>query len=163
MQHFPFPASREKATPQWTPKVDETKGCMTLGHSNWTIWSPRNLFLQTEFPLYYKAICSISLFLHAGERDTPHWTQKWMTLRGVWPWGIQIGPYGVQKTYFCKVNFHFINRPHAAFPFSCIQRKGHPSVETKSDDTKGCRTLGHSIWNNLSPQNIFLQSEFPLY
>ena len=32
-------------------KVNESKRCMTLGHSNWTIWSPRNPFLLNEFPL----------------------------------------------------------------------------------------------------------------
>ena len=44
MQHFPFPASREKGTLQWTPKVDDTKGCMTQGHPNWIIGSPQNQF-----------------------------------------------------------------------------------------------------------------------
>ena len=43
MQHFPFPACRGKGTPQWTPKVSDTKGCMTLGHSSWSIWSLQNL------------------------------------------------------------------------------------------------------------------------
>ena len=38
---------------------------MTLGHSNWTICSPQNLFLQKEFPLYSDAKCTVSLFLHA--------------------------------------------------------------------------------------------------
>ena len=52
MQNFPFPAYSEMGTPHCTPKVDESKGYMTLGHSNWTICSPGNLFLQNEFPLY---------------------------------------------------------------------------------------------------------------
>ena len=52
MQNFPFPAYCEMDTPQCTPKVNSTKGYMTLGHSNWTICSPQNLFLQNEFPLY---------------------------------------------------------------------------------------------------------------
>ena len=52
MQHFPFPAYSEMDTPLYTPKVNKTKGYMTLGHSNWIIWSPRNPFLQNEFPLY---------------------------------------------------------------------------------------------------------------
>ena len=32
--------------------------------------------------------------------------------------------FGVYKTHFFERNFHLINNPHAAFPFSCIQRKG---------------------------------------
>ena len=40
MQHFPFPTCREKGTPtQLVPKVNDTKECMTLGQSNWTIYS----------------------------------------------------------------------------------------------------------------------------
>ena len=63
--------------------------------------------------------------------------QKWMTARGVWPWGIQIGPFAVYETYFCKMNFHFIHKSHAAFPFSCMQRKGQPTVDLKSDWHQG--------------------------
>ena len=70
MQHFPFPACREKGTLKATSKVNDTKECMTLGHSNRIICSPQNLFLQYEFPLYSQARCSISLFLH---------TVKWIT------------------------------------------------------------------------------------
>ena len=40
MQHFPLPAPREKGTTKCTSKVNETKGYMTLGHSNWTICIP---------------------------------------------------------------------------------------------------------------------------
>ena len=46
IQHFPFPAYSEMDTPQCTPKVNSTKGWMTLGHSNWIICSPHNLFMQ---------------------------------------------------------------------------------------------------------------------
>ena len=34
MQHFPFPACKEKDTLLLTPKVNDTKGYITLGHSN---------------------------------------------------------------------------------------------------------------------------------
>ena len=34
MQHFPFPASSKKGSAELNPKVDDTKVCMTLGHSN---------------------------------------------------------------------------------------------------------------------------------
>ena len=54
--------------------------------------------------------------------------RKWIAPRGGWPWGIQIGSFAVHETYFCKMDFHFMNKLHAAFSFSCIQRKWHPSV-----------------------------------
>ena len=63
--------------------------------------------------------------------------QKWMTPRGVWPWGIQIGSFAVHETYFCKMDVHFINRPDAALPFSCIKRKGHSTVDPKSEWHQG--------------------------
>ena len=36
-----------EAIRKWTTKVNDTKWCMW--HSNWTIWSPRKLFLQNIF------------------------------------------------------------------------------------------------------------------
>ena len=45
----PFPACRVKGTPQLTPKVNDKKGCMTLGHSNLTNCSPQNLFFKNRF------------------------------------------------------------------------------------------------------------------
>ena len=65
-----------------------------------------------------------------------------MTARGVRPWGIQIGPFAVHKTYFCKMNFHFINKPHAAFPFSSMQRKRHPTVDPESEGHPGVHDPG---------------------
>ena len=135
---FPFSWIQWKGTPQWTPKVSDTKGCMTLGHSNWTICSPRNLFLQNGFPLSCQATCSISLSLHVVKWAILNASQKWMTPvpRGEWPRGIQIGPFAVHKTYFCKMDFHFF-RSHAAFPFSCIQRNGAPTVDPKIEWHEG--------------------------
>ena len=76
MQHFPFPAYSGKGTPQLTLKVGDTRGCMTLGHSNWTTYTPQNLFLQNAFKLYQQATCSISLFLHTAKRATYSGPQK---------------------------------------------------------------------------------------
>ena len=86
--------------------------------------------------------------------------QKWMRPRGLWPWGIQIGAFGVHETYFSNMNFHFFNRPHAAFPFSCTQWKGSPQLTSKVNETKGCMTMGHSNWTICSPWTQFLQYEF---
>ena len=44
--------------------------------------------------------------------------------RGAWPWGIQVGPYGVNKTYFCEINFHnFITSHMQHFPFPACREK----------------------------------------
>ena len=155
MQHSPFPACTEREALNWTPKVNETKGHMTLGHSSWTLWSPLDLFLDGEFPLHWQATWSMSLFQHAEK--------KWMKRRGIWPWFIQVGPFRVHKIYFWIVNFHFIIKPHAAFPFSCMQRKGSLNWTPKVNETKGHMTLGHSSWTIWSPLDLFLDSEFPLY
>ena len=56
--------------------------------------------------------------------------QKWMRPRGVWPWGIQIGPFAVNKTYFCKVDFHFINNHMQEFPFPACTLT-HPCTKKK--------------------------------
>ena len=45
--------------------------------------------------------------------------------------------------FFCMqwneqpMDFHLIKKPHAAFHFSCMQRKGQPIVETKSEWHQG--------------------------
>ena len=74
-----------------------------------------------------------SLSQHA-EKGTPQYRpQMRMTPRDEWPWCIQIGPFRVYKTYFWKVNFHFFTRPHAAFPFSSIHKKGIPNIDPKRE------------------------------
>ena len=49
------------------------------------------------------------------------------------------------------MDFHFINRPHAAFPFSCIQRKGLPSVDPKSERLKDVYDPGVFKLHHLKP------------
>ena len=49
MQHFPFPACRERGALQWAPKVNDTKGCMTPGHSNCG-----NTFDQPLLPIQHR-------------------------------------------------------------------------------------------------------------
>ena len=43
-----FAACREKGSLKHTPKVNGTKGCMTLEHSNWTICNSWKQFLQSQ-------------------------------------------------------------------------------------------------------------------
>ena len=49
---------------------------------------------------------------------------KFKIPRGVCHLGIQIGPFGVHKTHFCNWDFHFINKPHAAFLFLHAEWRG---------------------------------------
>ena len=60
-----------------------------------------------------------------------------MTPMGVWPWGIQVGPFGVHKTYFCKVEFYFIHVSDAAFSFSCMHWKCQWRMNIVGDDWIG--------------------------
>ena len=69
-------------------------------------------------------------------------TQKWLTARGIWPWCIQVKPYAVHQTSLHKIYCHFLNKSHVAFPFSCMQRKGHPTVDPKRGWQKGVYDLG---------------------
>ena len=69
---------------------------------------------------------------------TPHNVpEKWMTTMGIWPWGTRIGPIAFHETYFFTMNFHFINRPHEALPFSCIQWDEDPTMYPKSEWHQG--------------------------
>ena len=73
--------------------------------------------VQLEFPRVirpllintFEVLSFMSFSLHAGKGPIAH--QKWMTLKGVWPWGIQIGPFTVHNTYFYQMEFHLINKP----------------------------------------------------
>ena len=83
MQHFPFPASREKGTLQWNAKVYDTKRCMTPGAFKLDHLQATKPFLQNEFPLNQQAKCSISLLLHPEKRAPYNELQKCMITRGV--------------------------------------------------------------------------------
>ena len=76
MQHFPFPACREREAPHWTPNVNGTNGSRTLRHSSWMILTPRNLF-STFFPSHMQHF----LFLHPKKR-APH--RLTVDLKCVW-------------------------------------------------------------------------------
>ena len=83
-----------------------------------------------------------------------------MIPRGVWPWGIQVGPYAVHETYFCKMNLHFINRPHAAFPISCIQWNGQPTCTQKWMAPRGVWPWGIQIWSLAVHETHFCKMDF---
>ena len=47
------------------------------------------------------------------------------------------------ETYFCTPYFHYIKKSHAAFPFSCMHRKGHP--EPESPRAHGLNWVGRGV------------------
>ena len=75
-------------------------------------------------------------------KGTLQWTPKVDDTKG----GIRNGPFAVHENYFCKMNFHFINWPHAAFPFPAYSEMDTPQCTPKVNGTKGHMTLGHSSW-----------------
>ena len=80
--------------------------CMTLGHLNWTIWSPQNLFLQNIFSFYSCVRCSISLFLHVGKRSGARWTDSeasLIILQGRAYWYNAVPAFQRVRTYQYKV------------------------------------------------------------
>ena len=107
--------------------MNDTKGCITLGQSNWVIWSLRNPYLYKLFPLYYQASCNISRFPHGEKRASVlHWTSKVNDTEACTydpDVGHLNGPFKVHKTNFYPNFLHFFQKPHAAFLFSCMQRK----------------------------------------
>ena len=72
--------------------------------------------------------------LFPEKRALQNWHHKWLRPRGVWPRGIQIGPYSVHKTYFRKINLQFFKRPHAAFPFYGMQRNHRSRPKRRRDE-----------------------------
>ena len=136
---------------------------MTLVHSNWTLCSPWNLFLQEEFPLLYQATCSIPFPRMQRERALHNGSQNWMRARALWTCFIQVGPGKVHKTYFWKIYSHFIRSHMQHFPFPACREKGIPQCTPKLIDFKGCMTLGNSIWTMWGLPNFFLDNIFPFY
>ena len=157
------------------PKFEYTKVCMTLGHSNWTNYNPRNLFLKSKFTLEVKytaslvtsrtrrgrgraravtapAVHSITVKMVAAMHNCMSYDSKRcmsMTLEHS-NWTIRS-----PQTYFCRINFHFCNSPHA-YPDSCMQPSTRcaawasremdtPQWMTERDDTEGCDLAGEVI------------------
>ena len=56
------------------------------------------------------------------------------------------------------MDFHFINKTHAAFPFSCMQRKGHTTEDLESDWHQGVSDPGTFKLNHYknAPKTDFL-------
>ena len=71
MQHFPFPACRGKGHLTMDPKTDETKGYMTLGHSNWIICK-----MNFQGLIYYKGL-NVAATGAGGWAAAPPWTPSY--------------------------------------------------------------------------------------
>ena len=134
---FPFSWMQGKGQPTVDPKSGWQQGVYDLG--------PFKLDqLQSKKPIFAKCFSTLLMshmqhfpFSVSRKRAPYNGPQKWMTKRGVWPLAIQIRSFAVHETYFCQMDFHFINKPHAAFPFSCIQRKRAPHSGPKSEWHQG--------------------------
>ena len=59
------------------------------------------------------------------------------------------------QNLFLHHEFPLFHKPHAAFPFSCMQRKGLPIMDRKVHDTGGVYDPGVFKLNIWSPQNLF--------
>ena len=75
------------------------------GQSNWTIWSPQNLFLKSEFPLYQQA----------------------------------------------------------AFPLSCMQRKGDPAVDPESERQQGGYDHGAFKLDQLESMKLIFEKKISIF
>ena len=173
---FPFSCMQRKGTPYSKPKSEWHIGVCDL-------WAFKLDHLESTKPIFITWISTLLIdqdtnFWKANFHciNKPHWAfpfscrhrkghatvdpesgpHKWMTQRGARPWGIQVGPFGVNQTYFCNINFHFIHKPHAAFPFSCMQRKGQASMDLESGWQRGVQDPGAFKLNHLeSTKPIF--------
>ena len=64
-----------------------------------------------------------------------------------WPWGILVGPFGVKKTYFWKIYFHFVNKPHAAaFPFPGYRESDGTNGRKRKRNTETGKGHSKSEW-----------------
>ena len=143
MQHFPFPAFREKGTSQW-PQNEWSQVVHDLDNQICSVevnWIP---MLQINFHIFDKphAAFPFSCIQKKGHLNSGH---KINDVRGCMSLDNQIGSYAIHISYFWKINFHFFNKPHAGFPFFCIHRKGHLTVATEVNDIWGCTALDNQI------------------
>ena len=104
-------------TLQWTPKSEWQQGVYGTGSIKLDHLESMRPIFRRKISTLLTSICSNSLFLHAEKETLYTGPQEWITARVVWPWGNQVGSFGVHETYFWEVNLHFINKLYAALPF----------------------------------------------
>ena len=113
---------------------------VTLEHPCWTIWSSRKLFWKINFHFHNKPHAAFP-FPACRERDTLHWNPKVNYIKGYSTslFLMQrnghptVDPKSEWGAWPCGINLHFIkfiNKPHAEFPFSCMQRRGDSTVHS---------------------------------
>ena len=114
---------------------------MALGHSNWTIWSPQNLFLQNEFLPLEQGICSIPYYSMQGKG------YSLMDIKSEWeqgvydPWALKLDHMQSTKPTFAKLISASLTS-HMQHSFSSMQGKGHSMVDLNSE-RPGAFKLGH--------------------
>ena len=65
----------------------------------------------------------------------------------------------IDGTIFCMQYIHYINKSHAAFPFSCMQRKEQPTVDPKSKGAQGVCDPGAFKLGHLQSTKPFFACE----
>ena len=113
-------------TLQWIPKGEWHQGA--LDELDWT-----KQILENKFSLFYETQLTHAAlpFPACMERDTQQQTPNLNETKDC----MTLWPFAVYET--CYIDSGFTNRSHAAFPFSCMQRKGHPTLDSKSEWHQG--------------------------
>ena len=138
-----------------SPKVDDIKGHVTLGRSNWAIWSPLNGFCSKKVPPFYQPPIINQFFIlqkerKEGRRRGRKWENgtlpKWMTPRGFWQLGIQTEPFAAFWTDFGG----------NATPARGILDKILPQGPPKSAQGLKTAKMGHSPESDFLLSSLFL-------
>ena len=120
-------------------KMFTLEGCLwTLegAKKEWSAWAGNwNYQYFKHFPSSERQpkgckCCTMHILSLVSEPSPPppqRRTNPWCTL------GLPLKSVAIKQL----VHFQFFNKPDAAFPFSCIQRKGHPTVDPKSEWHQG--------------------------
>ena len=96
------------------------KGCMTLGHSNSTIWSPHKQFFPNEFSLFKRSHAAFPFPCRAAFVEPKSEGHKWMYDPGAFKLDhLQ----STRPILHKKIVFFKSQMQHS--PVSCMQGRGH--------------------------------------
>ena len=143
--------------------MDETRGFLYLGHSNWTICSLSSWFCPKIFPSSWALYWGSHFLLpQRAENEKKGFTQKWMRHRGFCTLGIQTGPFAACWAGFVP-NFSNYLIFILGSPFRITPERGkwEKGIHPKTDETQGFLYLGHSNWTICSQLTWFCPKIFP--
>ena len=114
--------------------------------SNWTIWSPQNLFLQHNFPFLKGHMQHLPFPACRGkEQLTAKPKSKWHQ----WvndPGAFELDHLQSMKPMFATWISTLLTGHKQHFAFPACRGKRQLTVDPKVNDTNGYMTLGHSNW-----------------